>query len=70
MAFPSDQQFDHDRPQHHPQEPSERLVHAGVSGRVVSSSDLFGADVVVTIEHQGALYQLRTTRQGKLILTK
>lgn len=45
-------------------------MHAVAAGKVVSSTDLFGTDVVVTIEHQGALYQLRTTRQGKLILTK
>ena len=37
---------------------------------VLRSTDLFGSDVVVTIEHQGAHYQLRATRQGKLILTK
>ena len=70
MAFPSDQQLNHQQPQHQPLETPERAVHAVVAGKVVSSSDLFGADVVVTIEHQGALYQLRTTRQGKLILTK
>lgn len=38
--------------------------------RVWQSADLFGGETVVWIEHQGAQYQLRTTRQGKLILTK
>lgn len=38
--------------------------------RVWQSADLFGGDTVVWIAHAGAQYQLRTTRQGKLILTK
>lgn len=34
------------------------------------SSLLLRGRQVVTIEHKGALYQLRLTRQDKLILTK
>lgn len=37
--------------------------------RVTSHSLLQGAPMLL-IEHNGIVYQLRTTRQGKLILTK
>lgn len=36
----------------------------------VSSTMLLQGRSVVQIEHNGALYQLRSTRLGKLILTK
>jgi hemin uptake protein HemP len=36
----------------------------------VSSSALLGPDGRLSILHQGELYLLRLTRQGKLILTK
>ena len=36
----------------------------------VASSSLLRGRSVVRIEHNGALYQLRSTRLGKLILTK
>lgn len=36
---------------------------------IPSAALLRGRDVV-TIEHEGCLYHLRRTRQGKLILTK
>lgn len=38
--------------------------------RVVTSKDLLQGQVCVSIEHAGALYILRATRSGKLILTK
>ncbi|HSD36284.1 MAG TPA: hemin uptake protein HemP [Rhodocyclaceae bacterium] len=38
--------------------------------RVVASSELLQGQVCVNIEHAGALYTLRATRSGKLILTK
>jgi hemin uptake protein HemP len=38
--------------------------------RVIPSAALFGPDREVRIEHQGALYTLRLTSLGKLILTK
>lgn len=34
------------------------------------SHDLLAGAAAVLIEHQGQVYQLRATRQGKLILTK
>lgn len=37
---------------------------------VMESSRLFGANRVVVIKHQGELYRLSVTKQGKLILTK
>lgn len=37
---------------------------------VMESSRLFGASRVVVIKHQGELYRLSVTKQGKLILTK
>lgn len=37
---------------------------------VISSEDLLAGRLEVMIEHNGDLYRLRHTRQGKLILTK
>lgn len=37
---------------------------------VVSSAQLLQGRKAVQIEHNGALYMLRTTKLGKLILTK
>jgi hemin uptake protein HemP len=36
----------------------------------LNSSDLFRGETRIEIEHQGELYRLQITRQGKLILTK
>jgi hemin uptake protein HemP len=38
--------------------------------KVWQSADLFGKARIVQIEHHGEVYQLRITRQGKLILNK
>lgn len=44
---------------------------ASVKGlRVYNSKDLFESESTIGIEHDGALYQLKITRQGKLILNK
>jgi hemin uptake protein HemP len=40
------------------------------ASRPVPSTMLLQGRSVVQIEHNGALYQLRSTRLGKLILTK
>ena len=37
---------------------------------VYSSSDLFGDKTEIRIEHHGALYRLRITRSGGLLLNK
>ena len=42
---------------------------AGIT-QAIPSSALFGDRREITISHQGALYRLRITRQGKLILNK
>lgn len=38
--------------------------------RILPASDLLGAEREVGLLHEGALYRLRLTRAGKLILTK
>jgi hemin uptake protein HemP len=43
---------------------------AAEEARLIRTADWFGQSSVVFIEHNGVRYQLRQTRQGKLILTK
>lgn len=38
--------------------------------RVVTSDSLFRGTQEIGIEHHGAMYRLKITRQGKLILNK
>jgi hemin uptake protein HemP len=38
--------------------------------RMLDSRTLMGDQALVLIQHQGEIYRLQTTRQGKLILTK
>ena len=38
--------------------------------RIIKSSDLLGASNELLIEHNGGIYSLRQTSNGKLILTK
>jgi len=38
--------------------------------RVIESRELFGESREVAIEHDGAIYRLKITKQGKLILNK
>ena len=40
------------------------------AARRVRSRELFGEEKLVLIEHEGAVYRLMITRQGKLILNK
>lgn len=37
---------------------------------VVKAAELLGPHTSITIEHNGQLYRLQSTRAGKLILTK
>jgi len=57
-----------------PRARSTVLAASGVSPdagvRRIPSAELFLAGAVVEIEHEGAIYRLRHTRKGKLILTK
>jgi len=41
-----------------------------VPARILESVTLFRGEHEIGIEHQGALYRLKITRQGKLILNK
>lgn len=40
------------------------------SARAIDSQTLLQGSSIVLIRHQGVIYRLQTTRQGKLILTK
>lgn len=42
----------------------------GAASAPLRSSDLMQGRKLVNIEHNGHLYRLQTTKQGKLILTK
>ncbi len=47
-----------------------RVERAPFSVRTLSSNSLFQGEHEIGIEHHGALYRLKITRQGKLILNK
>lgn len=49
-------------------EPQKIQTQNGV--RALASRDIFANAHEVIIEHQGAYYRLRSTKKGKLILTK
>jgi hemin uptake protein HemP len=53
-------------------ESQPRFVHRPVEQtvRVVTSDNLFRGTHEIGIEHGGAMYRLKITRQGKLILNK
>lgn len=38
--------------------------------RVIESADIFRGQSEIMIRHQGLLYRMKITRQGKLILNK
>lgn len=53
------------------QVPGSGIALAGASeGNTIDSRLLLNGRATVDIAHQGELYRLRLTRQGKLILTK
>ena len=56
------------RPQ--PPTPRERPAPAALVARSFSSEELFEGATEIGIVHEGALYRLKITRQGKLILNK
>jgi hemin uptake protein HemP len=47
-----------------------RAAAAGAANVVLDSEALFAGQQTVLIRHQGEVYRLQKTRQGKLILTK
>lgn len=50
--------------------PARSTTHQNGAADVVASTALLRGRPYVQIEHNGALYQLRATKLGKLILTK
>ena len=51
-------------------DPKDEPVEPSKAVKVWQSAELFGEAKLVQIEHHGEVYQLRITRQGKLILNK
>ncbi|MCP9231355.1 hemin uptake protein HemP [Mesorhizobium sp. M0904] len=51
-------------------ENSIRFERVQSAVRTLSSNTLFQGEHEIGIEHHGALYRLKITRQGKLILNK
>jgi hemin uptake protein HemP len=51
-------------------QPPQGAERKASSVRTLSSASLFQGDHEIGIEHHGALYRLKITRQGKLILNK
>ncbi|RWK62453.1 hemin uptake protein HemP [Mesorhizobium sp.] len=49
---------------------SARFDRIPLTVRTLSSNTLFQGEHEIGIEHHGALYRLKITRQGKLILNK
>ncbi|MDE2204434.1 MAG: hemin uptake protein HemP [Burkholderiaceae bacterium] len=49
---------------------AEPVATAGTATRTMTSEQLFAGQNAVAIHHNGAVYTLRVTRFGKLILTK
>jgi hemin uptake protein HemP len=52
------------------QPPGEVMDALSPGVRVFQATELFGPSKEIGIRHDGALYRLRVTRAGKLILTK
>ncbi|MGB3391564.1 MAG: hemin uptake protein HemP [Pseudaminobacter sp.] len=46
------------------------MVTLGMPRRMLSSDSILRGEREIGIEHHGALYRLKVTRQGKLILNK
>lgn len=42
----------------------------GQAQRILESRDLFHGQTEILISHEGAIYRMKITRQGKLILNK
>lgn len=53
-----------------PTQPFDQADGGEATQPVLDSEQLFRGGRVVHIQHEGALYQLRLTKLGKLILTK
>lgn len=51
-------------------EPEQMVETTGQEAAIIDARALFGSAREITIKHEGALYRLKITRQGKLILNK
>lgn len=51
-------------------EQAGQMVHLPIPGRVLTSDSLLRGNREIGIEHEGSMYRLKLTRQGKLILNK
>lgn len=49
---------------------ADRGFPAEAAGPVIDSAALFAGRREITIHHEGSLYRMKITRQGKLILNK
>ncbi len=60
--------WQHNQPK--PESSSTNIAGPRTESQRINSATLFSAGDVVLIHHQGTVYTLRKTRNGKLILTK
>jgi hemin uptake protein HemP len=60
--------WEHNQPKS--ESPGRNMPEASMESQRINSATLFSAGDVVLIHHQGTVYTLRKTRNGKLILTK
>jgi hemin uptake protein HemP len=60
--------WEHNQPES--ESPTTKVPGASTESRRINSTTLFSEGDVVLIHHQGTVYTLRKTRNGKLILTK
>lgn len=45
-------------------------VQPALQVRIVESTDIFRGQTEIMIKHEGVIYRMKITRQGKLILNK
>ena len=51
--------------------PTQPVQHAAAQEiRIVESTDIFLGQTEIMIKHEGVIYRMKITRQGKLILNK
>jgi hemin uptake protein HemP len=53
-----------------PARPIDPPTQATRAQRMIESRELFGSENEILISHDGAIYRMKITRQGKLILNK
>ena len=51
-------------------QPQMRTTQLAAETRVLESADIFCGQSEIIIRHEGVLYRMKITRQGKLILNK